>query len=430
MFMQCYCAYKSEDYINALSYFDRIKIDQMQSINKLQYFTIKGRTLQKLDLIDKAITEYEKALEMGVSSQETDQLKKQRAQILYELGILFYQSAVNLIKASGFKDANLMQQRLQRAIEYFNGTLEIWEILSEYNNLIGGYSLLANIYENLGDNLKAIENYRKAWEKAKKINELPKKIRIAQTLVQLQMKTKEYDQCIKDINQILSEVQNSAFVDLYTTAAFHRQLAEIFVQLKQIDKALDEYIITLNIYNRVNTPIPEIPKVLEQIAMIYQERNDSAKVTYYQSERDRILRKLEEKQAQTKISKKVRTLGDVKEIWIFSESGLLIYSYAPETEVDPELLGGFLAAMQSFSLEISKRTLNAMIIGNDRYAFYRDPDSEAKIYILGRSSNKVPEKSAQEVLKKIFQRFTTEYAINLKNFVGDVTEMKKFQISF
>ena len=127
----------------------------------------------------------------------------------------------------------------------------------------------------------------------------------------------------------------------------------------------------------------------------------------------------------TIIISKAFHLGEIKEVWIYYNTGIEMFSFAPETSVNPDLFGGFLTAMQAFSLEISNKTLNAMIIGEDRYSFYRDKDW--KFFVLGRSNIKAGEFNVESILKKIHQKFREQFKSQILNFEGEVSPFPWFK---
>ncbi|MFX1382466.1 MAG: hypothetical protein ACFFBP_08460, partial [Promethearchaeota archaeon] len=124
-----------------------------------------------------------------------------------------------------------------------------------------------------------------------------------------------------------------------------------------------------------------------------------------------------------KLSSPLHTIG---EIWIYSTStGVTLFSYAPETQVDQDLLGGFLTAIQQFSLELSQKEFDSMVIGNDLFMFYKEPNMEFAIF--GKASNKTPPELAKRILTIIYKRFWKEYAPSINDFKGDITPFITFK---
>ncbi|MHA1688016.1 MAG: hypothetical protein ACTSYC_03215 [Promethearchaeota archaeon] len=118
-------------------------------------------------------------------------------------------------------------------------------------------------------------------------------------------------------------------------------------------------------------------------------------------------------------------MGDIKEIWIFSKStGVKLFSYAPETELDHDLLGGFISALKNISMELMYRPLDSIIIGNDLYTIYYEDRRD--FFILGRSNSKISVESAKAILKIIYMRFWKEFHDLIINFQGNITPFHRF----
>ena len=124
--------------------------------------------------------------------------------------------------------------------------------------------------------------------------------------------------------------------------------------------------------------------------------------------------------------KPFRPLADVKEIWVFSSTtGITIFTYAPETQIDHDLLGGFLTAIQQFSIELSQKEFDSMVVGDDRYMIYQETGRD--FYVLGRASAKSSEDTVREILSVVFKRFWKEYAPEIKDFTGNVQVFESFK---
>ena len=163
-------------------------------------------------------------------------------------------------------------------------------------------------------------------------------------------------------------------------------------------------------------------EVLEAIATIYKHCGEGEKAYYYSEQREILSRRIE---TQPITQSKVYHLGDIKEVWIYYNTGIEMFSFAPETSVNPDLFGGFLSAMQAFTLEVSKNELNAIIMGQDRYSFYREKDWN--FFILGRSSIKASEAIVEKILRKIHQKFRELYEPYILNFEGEISAFKSFR---
>ena len=164
-------------------------------------------------------------------------------------------------------------------------------------------------------------------------------------------------------------------------------------------------------------------KILNQLIEIFDDIKDDEKLSYYKIERSKISERIENYKISPHTS--YYPLAPLKEIWIYSTStGVGLYNYSPETNVDIDLLGGLMTAMQQFSLELSQHELQNMVIGEDRYMIYKERGHD--FFILGRFNVKIPFEIEEKILSKIYRRFWKEYNQEIKKFQGNVSIFKGF----
>ena len=237
------------------------------------------------------------------------------------------------------------------------------------------------------------------------------------------MELKMYEKNIEMIKNFLLNEDEYKFIDLYTIAILHWQLANSLLALREKDKGLSELIKTYEILKSFKTPIHEELDVLNQIIEFYDERNENEKISFYKNEFNILSSKLEISFLER--PKTYSPLGPVKEIWIYSTTmGVGLFSYVRESNVDIDLLGGLLTAMQQFSLQLSQKELRNMVIGEDRYMIYKE--SGYDFFILGRANAKVPIEMIKNILSKIYRRFWKEYTQEIKDFHGNVSLFRGF----
>jgi len=93
--------------------------------------------------------------------------------------------------------------------------------------------------------------------------------------------------------------------------------------------------------------------------------------------------------------------------------------------MDVDLLGGFLTAIQQFGMELSKKQVKEIILGDERYSIYKEENQ--LFFIVGRSSIKAQAQDIEKTLEKIYTKFYKEYSKELDNFLGDVLIFKSFK---
>ena len=181
-------------------------------------------------------------------------------------------------------------------------------------------------------------------------------------------KLEKHEVIIQEIDIMLSQIVPFAFIDLFTISGLHRQLGESLFKLGKKKEALSELLISLNIYKKFDSPTTEALLRLNTIIEIYKSSEEQKYTQYYEEQYNKLNEKIQLAESSKKLFDIMR---DIKEIWIFDMKGIELFSYAPETEVDPLLFGGFLSALQSFSKELTSKFLSSITMGLDQYIFFR-----------------------------------------------------------
>lgn len=423
MFMGGFCAYKNENFPRALEKLESIEIEKVKYLNKLQFYTIYGKILIHFERFEEALEAFLKAFLVSTEMDPSLILKKQQSQILYELGVVNNKIAVEMLKNQGRKYEQDYKTYLQEAINHFNRSVELLIELKDFNILIYIYQLIGNIYDFLGEDLKFLEFYNKAFQYATEVKDSGKKIKITNRIIQKQTKLKMYEENIICIKNILKNIEEYRMIDLYSIARFHQQLGNALTMTEKREEGLEQFLKALEIFKGFKIPMFDELQLLQRIIEFYTEKKEFEKISSYSEELKTVSDQLHN--ASIQHPKVFRPMGEVKEIWVFCISeGIEFYNYAPFSEVDHDLLGGFLTAMQQFSLEISQNLLNSMIIGDDRYTFYQEEGYD--FFILGRSAAKSSEEIVNKILSIIYTRFWKEFAEQIKNFGGNVTYFRRF----
>ena len=262
--------------------------------------------------------------------------------------------------------------------------------------------------------------YKIALQKSEEINEFEQYIKISRNLIRVLTNLHLNDDLISLLQRVISVLNQNGVNDFIAIAEFHLKLGKILLNSKQIDNALFEFITALNIYERLNIPISEHKTTLELIIQIYQDSNDLEKLSYYSQQ----LIALETKLRKIPTSSE-NWLVVIKDFWIITETGIEIFSYAPEVPINPTLFGGFVSALQSLSEEISQKRMESFVIGNQRYSFYKEEGKS--IFIIGRASVQELKSRVNKVLSVLYRRFYNEYERYLIKFSGNVSPFQKFE---
>ncbi|MFX1338754.1 MAG: tetratricopeptide repeat protein [Promethearchaeota archaeon] len=422
-FMIGFNAYKGEDFATARKRLENINISKSAFINKLQYYTIYSRILQYYENYDDALQNLLKALKSTIDMKKSDKKMNLQFQILYEIGSIYYKIAVENFKNSGIYKKEDYYTFLNEALNYLKRSSQILVELNDVNKVIYVFQLIGDLYESMGEKNKSLEFYNKALDYSIRNRFFQKEVKILKRIIQKQNELEMHEKNIDLLKNFFSNEIEYKFIDLYTIAIFHNYLGSSFLALSEKNKGLLELIRTHEILKSFKIPVQEDLEVLQQIIELYEERNENDKISYYMNEFDVLSSKIEDFSLIS--SKTYSPLGPVKEIWIYSTTtGVGLFSYVPESTVDIDLLGGLLTAMQQFSLQLSQKELQNMVIGEDRYMIYKE--SSYDFFILGRTNANVPIEMAIKILSIIYRRFWKEYTQEVKEFTGNVSHFRGF----
>jgi len=404
LFMAGFCAFKIEDFEKALEKFKKLDAEEIQFINKFQFYFLFGRVLRLSGQTENAIEVLLKANQISLSMEDSKDIKEKRAKLLLELGHTNYNMATQIVKSGKF-DQKKLESYLLNAINQYEDSIEIWKEIDDFSALISTYQLLGNIFNVLNNPSQAIEYYRNALKYAEEINDIASRFRIFNFIVQTLVNLNMHEVIVKEIDEMLSKMISFAFMDLFTISSFHKQIGESLFKLGKDKDALSELLISLNIYNKFETPAAEALPTLQLIIDIYKNSNEEKYISYYEEQYNDIKDKIQE----TEIDKKKAfgILGEVRELWLILEDGTTLFSYTPETTFDPHLFGSFLCALQSFSKELTSENLRQVTMGEDQFTFYFE--EEKPYFVMGRSNIRASINSVKDTLQTLYGMFWDQY---------------------
>ncbi|MCF2138624.1 MAG: hypothetical protein K9W44_01045 [Candidatus Lokiarchaeota archaeon] len=112
-------------------------------------------------------------------------------------------------------------------------------------------------------------------------------------------------------------------------------------------------------------------------------------------------------------------MDELDEIWILHESGVCLYNYAIEKNMNPALFGSFFTAINQFGQECANNSIDDITMGNNFLSSYKIP--EYHVILIGRSTKTKKRKTMQKILEKIAKIFKTQYSPeDIANFDGKV----------
>ena len=426
LFMSAFCEFKLFNYSSSLTFLDKIDPTSLNFIKPLQFYNVSGRIYDGLNMEKQAINAYDKALQIidQLDTKKSNSILRQQSQILFSIGLLNYNIAVISLKTLGISHKDVMEEYLNRSIENLEKSTEIFREIQDSVGLIKVYGLISKIYGLLGNSDEEFIYLKLSLEISIELNDFPLQVNLVNKIFGLNERFGKYQQNIIEIQSFFKRLTTKSFIDLFTISKFHLKLGDSFVAIDNEQNALDEYLLALTLHNRMSRPAKSKIDVLNRIIKIYENQKEEDKIIYYLRIKKKTIDQLKEF-TKIQINKGIyRPMGDLKELWVISNSGTEWFSYVPETQMDPDLLSGFMTALQSFSKELSNDQLNSLVIGKNRYNVYGN--ASEKYYFLGRSDIRSSEYGILKILKKMEEIFRKTYSETINNFRHNISPFKNF----
>ena len=423
LFMEGFCAYKIEDYEFAIQKFTALEKLEKEHVNIFQFYFLYGRILRLTGQNELSLEKFQLALDIRKKLEQTDKDLEKIAQLLVEMGHLYYQMVIEIIKKGDIKQIS-QNSLLRKAVNYYDDSIIIWKKIENIDRLLIVYLLIGNIYDILNEPDSAIQNYNNSLKYAEISNDVFFRMQIYNQLIQQYQKTEQYKVLIKLLDQVLSNLRAYAFVDLQTISNYHLQLGKSLVKIGKKKEALSEFLIALNIYNQFEHPIGQGLDALQEIINIYKQEGQEKYFNYYMKQYSELQAKIQEYEAKQELHLEFRILNIVKELWFFTIEGVELLSIAPESKMNPQLFGGFISALQALSTELSSEKIRSVTIGSSNFFIYTE--NNAPIFIIGRSSLLSDENLIERVLKTLYQEFIKEFHPYLENYDGDNSRFPSF----
>lgn len=114
----------------------------------------------------------------------------------------------------------------------------------------------------------------------------------------------------------------------------------------------------------------------------------------------------------------------LQDIWILSDAGIVLFHRKYDENLDDQLFGSLLSALNSFAEELVKDGLSNFELKSKRFTLIKTNN----LIFIADSSKKVKEKKVMEELKEIVDKFFKLYPPEmLKDWDNDVSIFKKFE---
>jgi hypothetical protein len=112
----------------------------------------------------------------------------------------------------------------------------------------------------------------------------------------------------------------------------------------------------------------------------------------------------------------------LKDLWIITENGVVVYSRAFEQKINPQLFGALMSALNTFAKKLSDGGISNFEMSNIRFVIVKRRD----FLFIGSSLIKLKEKKVIDELKVISDKFFEVYSDLLLNWDNDVSIFSDF----
>jgi len=414
LFMAAFCALKIEHHSLALKFFEQLASFDLMTIAPFDFYFLYGKTLRVVKKYEKSTEILTKAIETVEPLDVSDKRTKNLAAAYFELAhSYFFITAEKLLNPPQGQDYTI---EFQRIIDTYKKANKLLKQFSDYPNLIISNQIIGNMYEKMEKRTKAIAFYRKAIEYTTKNNDVLSRMRLFDLIINNLMNLGKKIQVVKEIDEILFKIKTYAFLNLPQIAKYHVKLGKVYTDLDRRKEALSEFLIALNIYEGLNQPREEHLELLDNLITLYSQTDQLKYKEYYMNKRKKVqqaVRNLEHTQSETPLFELI------KDLWIMTSEGEVIFSHAPESKSNSQLLSGFLSATMNFSFEMTSARLNTIKLGFDQFYLYAE--SNSTFIVIGRASVNHTGALIRKKLKDVFRKFNEMFSpiIESKKYTPD-----------
>ncbi len=116
----------------------------------------------------------------------------------------------------------------------------------------------------------------------------------------------------------------------------------------------------------------------------------------------------------------------LQDIWILTDTGLVIFNRVLDPRLDPQLFGGMLSALNTFTEEISEGGLSSFKLRNKRFTIMK----QKGLTFVANSDNNQKEKKVEKELQWLQKTFFKMYGEVLKKWNNDINIFLEFENVF
>ncbi len=112
----------------------------------------------------------------------------------------------------------------------------------------------------------------------------------------------------------------------------------------------------------------------------------------------------------------------LKDLWILTESGLVLFSRVFDQTINPQLFGGLMSALNMFAEKLTEGGITNFEMSDLRFVIVK----RRSFLFVGSSLNKTKEKKVVDELRIISDVFFEVYSEILTNWNNDISHFSNF----
>jgi hypothetical protein len=113
----------------------------------------------------------------------------------------------------------------------------------------------------------------------------------------------------------------------------------------------------------------------------------------------------------------------IQDIWILDKAGIVVFHRTYDKDLDVQLFGGLMSALNSFAENLSEEGLTSFEISQKKFAIIQ----KKGFLFIGNAKNKTKEKEIFKELESICKKFFELYSDIIETWQGDITLFQNFE---
>jgi hypothetical protein len=114
----------------------------------------------------------------------------------------------------------------------------------------------------------------------------------------------------------------------------------------------------------------------------------------------------------------------LQDIWILLKNGVVIYQRTFNNDLDPQLFGGFMSALNSFATQLNRDGLSSFEMGNKKFYFLK----RELLTFISNAAKEVKPKKVMDELINIADKFEQHYPREIiEHWDGNLNFFESFE---